>query len=113
MDYQEFREKLGKITVPEGEVKDRLIHGIDSIHYVCVVGEVVDGEYYMYNPVPESALLCLRLVELLESRGAERDNDYIIGINLHERDLRLGVHSTHDFLNDEDFDKNIKRYGTK
>lgn len=113
MDYQEFKERIGKITVPEGEIKNKLIHGIDSIHFVCIFGKVRDGEYEIYSPVSEGALLCLEIIDVLESRGAKRDKDYIVGINLHEHDLCLGVHSTHEFLSDEDFNKNIRRYSTK
>lgn len=113
MDYQTFRERIGKITIPEGELKERLLEGLDTIHYVGTIGEVDSENYQMFEPIPDGALLCLDLIKLLESRGARRDRDYCVSMGQYGTTLRLSIHTTHKFLSDEDFDKNIKRYNTR
>lgn len=113
MDYAEFKVKLGKLTTPDGELKTHLIDGLDSIHYVGVMGEIRKDKYHFFEPVPDNVLLCLELISLLESRGAKRDEDYIVGVSVYSESIRIGIHTTHDFLSDEDFDMNIKRYYIK
>lgn len=112
MNYSEFRDRLGKLTVPEGQIYDELIEGNDSIHLIFVVGKLIDDKYEMNDYFSDDNPL-LDALNILEIREAVRDRDYIVTGNLVGNIIQVGVHSTHKFLSDEDFDLRIKRMNTK
>lgn len=112
MIYNEFRERVGKITIPTGELEERLIKGQDSIHFVVHLGKL-SGDSYEIDVSPANIDLFVEILDLLDKRHAIREKDYVVCGSFVGSELRLGVHTTRDFLSDEDFGMGIKRYYTK
>lgn len=112
MNYKDFRDRIGKLTVPKGQIYDELIEGNDSIHFVFCVGRIVNDEYVMNEYFDDNSPL-LNAINILEHRGAIRDRDYIVTGNIVGNAVQIGIHSTHRFLSDEDFDLTVKRKYTK
>lgn len=109
MIYKEFREKLGELIIPSGQIYDELIEGNDSIHCIIIAG-IIDGSEYKMNDYFDDNHILLKTIDILESRGAIRNRDYIVTGNIVGNEIRLGIHSTHKYLSDEDFDVRVKRY---
>lgn len=113
MDYEEFKSRLGELSILDDDIKRRLFLAENSIHYVCVLGKVVSGKYEIEEPISNQLLTVLELVSILQNRGAVRGVDFVVCSDLYGNFLRLGVHTTHTFLSDEDFDKGITRINTR
>jgi len=112
VDYQEFRDRIGKFTVPTKELIPKLIEGLDSIHFVAALG-AIKGDKYEINISSEMMQCFCEIIELIEKRGAVRGRDYIIGGEKLPYTLTIGIHTTHAFLSDEDLDVSIRRYYSK
>lgn len=112
MKYKEFKEKLGKFTIPKGDLAEALICGIDSIHFVARLAEIKDGEY---NVVISEELMgrFVDTVEMLEKRGAVREADYIVAGNAYPDHLTVEIHTTDKFFSPEDAPAGIKVINTK
>lgn len=101
MNYQEFRQKIPKITVPQ--TGNALIEGIDSIHWIIKIGTVYKENYTI--DIPEKTMLdFVEIIDLLDKRGAKNGQDYIVAGEKRPTSLTLGIHTTRIFLSDEDFD---------
>lgn len=110
MDYIEFRERVGKLTLPE-ETPRNLFEGLDSMHYMVQLGTVTDGEYRV--TLSESGMKqFLDVIILLETRGAVREVDYVVCCCLNKSDMSLGVHTNNKFLSEEDFDDSVRKINT-
>lgn len=103
MNYQEFRQRMPKITVPEPG--NTLIEGEDSLHWTIRIGSIVGNEYSIHIS-EETMQDFLDVVELLEERGAKNGQDYIVCGQKRISSITLGIHTTRNFLNVvEDFEK--------
>lgn len=104
MIYEEFKERLGKLTIPD--TNDFLLRGEKTFHIYQKLGVITDGEYII-NMSSESMKNFLNIIDILEKRGAVREKDYMVCCN---DKLILSIHSVDSFLSDEDFDVEVKRF---
>ncbi len=111
MVYKEFQERI-KFTVPNKEQSEKLISGLDSMHFACCLGIVFGNEYKITISSEMMEHFC-SVLDILENRGAIKGEDYIVCAGRTPKYLTVEIHTTHSFLSDEDFDKSIKRYYSK
>lgn len=110
MDYQEFRNRIGDLSSPK-DLPYELLEGLDSVHFMVVLGVVQNGEYAISLSPPNMEAF-LDVVRLVEVRGAVRNLDYAICGAVNGSNITLGIHTNKNFLSDEDFDSGIKRIYT-
>lgn len=98
MDWETFKTRLGKIQSPRDtpEYMEKFISAKNSIH--LVIGQWDDKNFQ----------LILDTVSILESRGAIREQDYIVTASwkLVDNDIALdhiAIHTTDGFMSQEDF----------
>jgi phosphorylcholine metabolism protein LicD len=108
MNYQEFRSKIGSFTVPNDDLVKRLVRGQNSFHYILRLGTVINNTYKI-TLTKENMTDFLEKISLLDARGAIRDKDYFIGGNLFPDVLTIEIHTTNEFISDEDFSSEIRR----
>lgn len=111
MTYEEFVKRVGKITKITDLTRDmlsRLIFGEDCIHFVVHLGDI-EGLEYTITISEEMMQKTIEVIETLESRHAVREKDYIVAGSMRPDELTLQIHTTNDFLSDEDFDPSIER----
>lgn len=112
MKYEEFKDRLGKMTIPRGELVETLIRGTDSMHFVARLANIVDDRY---DVVISEELMdrFVDTVEMLEKRGAVRETDYIVAGNAYPDHLTVEIHTTDRFFSVEDAPDGIKVINTK
>lgn len=112
MDYKKFKELVGNLTVPNSEQKNCLLESKGSIHFLIHLGTVVDGEYVIDILEPAMEMFA-DILNTINSRGAIREKDYMVCGDFSNQEIKLGIHTTHKFLSDEDFSLGIRRLTTK
>lgn len=82
------------------------IEGEDSIRVTVLVGYLLsDGTMVAKDDVYDGERF-IQALDLIKSRGAKRGDDFIITTHAVGRKgiLLCSIHTTHDFLHNEDFD---------
>ena len=110
MEYEEFRRRVGTVTLPQNVPSD-FFGGENSMHFLVVVGEIKGDEYEICIS-SDSMERFVGIIDLLELRGALREKDYIVCCGIDNKRISLGIHTNTKFLSDEDFDESVWRIRT-
>lgn len=110
MDFEKFKERVGsEMDTPTDEQHQLLVQGEDSIHVTVGIGYILrDGSLTARDTIRNGEHFIYAL-DLIESRGAKRGDDYIITVYGKEDSsfLYCSIHTTHAFLCNEDFDLSL------
>lgn len=110
MDYKEFCQRIGKLSMPE-EIPSGLLAKPDSIHLVLDLGEKRD-DGCVISLSSRGMKMFVEAIEVLEARKAVRERDYVVCCAADREKYMVSLHTTTKFLSDEDFDTSIKRMST-
>lgn len=110
MDYKEFCQRIGKLSMPE-EIPSGLLNGLDSIHFVMDLGDKTENGCKV-SISPHGMEMFLEAIETLEARDAVRERDFVVCCDISLDKYMVSLHTTTKFLSDEDFDTSIKRMST-
>lgn len=97
------------MDTPTDEQRAFLIEGEDSIHVTVGIGYVLRDESLVARDVVRNGEHFIYALDLIESRGAKRGDDYIITV-YGKKDssfLYCSIHTTHAFLCNEDFHQSL------
>ena len=107
MDYKEFCQRIGKLSMPE-EIPSGLLNRSDSIHFVMDLGDRKENGCRV-SISPQGMEVFLGAIKILEARDAVREKDFVVCCETSLDKYIVSLHTTTKYLSDEDFDASIRR----
>lgn len=111
MDYEEFAQRVNAaISIPDRLQTDTLIESENTVHFVITFHKDMN-----VMTAGRDMERFLDLVYILEERGAVNKQDFVICAyhNTENKSFVVALHTTTEFVSDEDFSKEIKRTGKR